>query len=122
MVPWACERRYWPAGVKSKLPSGANVRRLKNEEYLSSPAYMGSFLNPSPLKLGEFPGITAGSGSEGAGETDLRIDGEEPNDDRRLWDVGGGFMGRARLCGVPGADGMGEPMGWDEFSCTKDAR
>lgn len=44
--------------------------------------------------LGEF-GITAGRGIEGAGESDLRIEGDEPNEDLRLCDVGGGFMGRA---------------------------
>lgn len=59
--------------------------------------------------LGEF-GMTAGRGKEGAGETDRRIEGEEPNDDRRLCDVGGGFIGRAKDCGVPGADGHGEPL------------
>lgn len=55
-------------------------------------------------------GITAGRGSEGAGETDRLIDGEEPNDERLLCDVGGGFMGNARLCGVPGAEGTGDPI------------
>ena len=110
--------RYWPAGVNSRLPSGENVSRLKNEENVSSPAYIRSFrrpsvlsvsgLNPSPDadRLGEFAeGITAGKGSDGAGETDLLIDGDEPNDDRLLCDVGaGGFIGNARLCGVPGTD------------------
>jgi len=47
--------------------------------------------------LGEVEGMTAGSGTEGAGEADLRMAGDEPNDDRRLRDVGGGFIGRARL-------------------------
>jgi hypothetical protein len=71
-----------------------------------------SFLKPSPVacRLGEFAeGITAGRGNEGAGDTDRRIDGDEPNDERRLCEVGaGGFMGRARLWGVPGTDGTGE--------------
>lgn len=58
--------------------------------------------------LGEF-GMTAGSGIDGgAGDAERRIEGDEPNDERRLCDVGGGFMGRASDCGVPGADGMGE--------------
>jgi hypothetical protein len=54
--------------------------------------------------------MTAGNGSEGAGDTDRLIDGDEPNDERRLCEVGGGFIGSARLCGVPGADGIGEPI------------
>jgi hypothetical protein len=70
--------------------------------------------------LGEL-GMTAGSGMDGAGEADRRIDGEEPNDDRRLCEVGGGFIGRARDWGVPGADGAGEPPAIDPCA-TKDAR
>ena len=66
--------------------------------------------------------MTAGNGSEGAGETDRLIDGDEPNDDRRLCEVGGGFIGSARLCGVPGADGIGDPTPWDVFSATNEAR
>lgn len=73
---------------------------------------MGAFLTPVvPMlpMLGEF-GITAGKGIEGAGEAERRIDGEEPNDVRRLCDVGGACMvGRASDCGVPGIDGTGEP-------------
>jgi hypothetical protein len=30
-----CIALYWPAGVNSKLPSGANVRRRKNEVKVS---------------------------------------------------------------------------------------
>jgi hypothetical protein len=61
---------------------------------------------------------------EGAGEADRRDD--EPKDDRRLWDVGGGFIGRARDCGVPGAegptaDGAGDPA-LAESCETKEAR
>lgn len=114
--------RYCPAGVNSRLPSGANVSLRKNEEKVSSPAYIRSLrkpsvlnvsgLNPSPVawRLGELADcMTAGKGSEGAGDTDRRIEGDEPNDERRLCEVGaGGFMGKARLCGVPGTDGTGE--------------
>jgi hypothetical protein len=51
-------------------------------------------------------GITAGSGKEGAGETERR----EENDDRREWLMTlGGFMGKAIDVGVPGAEGTGEP-------------
>ena len=63
------------------------------------------------LMLGEL-GMTAGSGMEGAGEADRRIDGEDmaPKDERRLCVVGGGCMaGKARDCGVPGIEGTGEP-------------
>ena len=66
--------------------------------------------------------MTAGNGRDGAGEAERRTDGEVPKDDRRLRDVGGGFMGSARLCGVPGIDGTGEPMLCNGWSPTKDAR
>jgi hypothetical protein len=52
-------------------------------------------------------GITAGSGIEGAGETDRR----EEKEDLREWLITlGGFIGSAMDVGVPGADGTGEPM------------
>ena len=63
------------------------------------------------LTLGEL-GITAGSGIEGAGEADRRIDGDDmaPKEERRLCEVGGGCIaGKARDCGVPGIEGTGEP-------------
>jgi hypothetical protein len=105
--------------VKSRLPSGAKIRRRKKDVKVSL-AYRGAFLTPTPRFeiLGEF-GITAGRGIDGAGETDLRIDGDEPNDERRLCDVGGGFIGRARECGVPGADGTGDPTVRADPSGTK---
>lgn len=59
--------------------------------------------------FGEAVGMTAGRGIDGLGETDRRIDCAEPNEDRRLCVVGGGFIGSASDCGVPGADGLGEP-------------
>lgn len=62
-------------------------------------------------------GLTAGSGIEGAGEADLRTDGEaQPKDERRLCETGGGFIGRAREVGVPGIDGAGDPGARDEES------
>lgn len=47
---------------------------------------MFEFLYPRVVNgLGEFSiGLTAGKGMEGAGEADLRIEGEDPNEDRRL--------------------------------------
>ena len=58
--------------------------------------------------------MTAGNGSEGAGEADLRMDmaGEAaPKEDLRLWlIVLGGFIGNANDVGVPGHDGTGDPM------------
>jgi hypothetical protein len=85
--------------VKSKLPSGAKVRRLKNEVRVSL-KYMGALRTPAGLprlfRLGEF-GITAGKGIDGAGEAERRMEGDEPNEDRRLCDVGGGCIwGSAR--------------------------
>lgn len=62
--------------------------------------------------LGEADGITAGSGMDGLGETDrCRCEAPicDPNDDRRLCVLGGGFIGIASDCGVPGADGIGDP-------------
>lgn len=76
--------------------------------------------------LGEAAGMTAGRGIDGLGETDrCRIDCAEtdPNEERRLCVVAGGFMGNASDCGVPGAEGPGEPMAWawDGMSFTNDA-
>lgn len=63
-----------------------------------------------PLILGDC-GITAGSGIDGDGETDRRTDGVvEPKDDLLLWEVGGGFIGNAKEFGVPGAEGIGDPI------------
>ena len=100
---------YCPAGVKSRLPSGAKVRRRKKEVYVSL-AYRLAFLIPvTPNGFGEFSiGLTAGKGIDGAGEADRRIDGEEPKDERRLCEIAGGFMGSAKEEGVPGIDGAGE--------------
>lgn len=62
------------------------------------------------LRLGEeISGRMAGSGKEGAGDADLRNDGDEPNDDRRL-DKAGGSMGSGVVKGVPGFDGAGEAI------------
>jgi hypothetical protein len=59
--------------------------------------------------LGEF-GMTAGRGIDGAGDADRRMEGDEPNDERRLCDVGGGcIVGNASDCGVPGIEGTGDP-------------
>ncbi len=63
------------------------------------------------LTLGEF-GMTAGSGIDGAGDADRRIEGDDmaPKEERRLCEVGGGCIaGKARDCGVPGIEGTGEP-------------
>lgn len=63
------------------------------------------------LRLGEdISGLTAGNGNDGAGDADLRNDGEEPNDDRRLEPIAGGSIGRGVVRGVPGFDGAGEAI------------
>ena len=84
------------------------------------------FRTPSPDKAGEAEGITAGSGMEGLGDTDrCRIEFCpicDPKDDLRLCDVGGGFIGKAKDCGVPGADGRGEPSASASISCTNEER
>ena len=72
------------------------------------------FLTPSPLitpRLGEETsiGLTAGRGRDGAGEADRLMDGDDPNEDRRLCETGGGSMGRGVAMGVPGFEGAGEP-------------
>jgi hypothetical protein len=67
---------------------------------------------PMLLKLGEL-GITAGNGIDGAGDADLRMDGDDmaPKEERRLCEVGGGCIaGKAKDWGVPGIEGMGEPI------------
>lgn len=74
---------------------------------------MLAFLTPSPLRRlgdGTSSGFTAGNGKEGAGDADRRMDGEEPKEDLRLWDTGGGSMGRFEAIGVPGVDGAGDVM------------
>lgn len=58
-------------------------------------------------------GITAGRGSEGAGETERR----DENDDRREWLMTlGGFMGKATEVGVPGVEAAGEPAAAAELA------
>lgn len=94
--------------MNRRLPSGAKVS-LRKKEVNVSLAYKAAFLTPKLPMLGEF-GMTAGRGIEGAGEAERRIEGDDPNEDLRLWEVGGGFMGRANDCGVPGADGTGDPI------------
>lgn len=76
-----------------------------------------------PETLGDAEGMTAGRGIEGLGETDLRTDWPicEPNEERLLCVVGGGFIGNARDCGVPGAEGAGDPVACEVTSCTKEA-
>lgn len=67
-------------------------------------------------------GMTAGNGSEGAGDADLRIDiagDAAPKEDLRLWlMVLGGFMGRAREVGVPGQEGTGDPIAFEVGSAA----
>lgn len=63
------------------------------------------------LRLGEeISGLTAGNGSEGAGEADRRNDGDEPKDERRLEVIIGGSIGSGVVRGVPGFEGAGEAM------------
>lgn len=104
---------YCPAGVKRRLPSGVNVRRRKNEVRVSL-WYMLAFRTERPiaaLRLGEeISGLTAGKGNEGAGDADLRKDGDEPKDDRLLESAGGGSMGIGIVNGVPGFEGAGEAI------------
>lgn len=83
-----CCVEYKPAGVKRRLPSGVNVNRRKNDFRLSF-AYI--WVLRAPIAVYGFGdasiGMTAGSGSDGAGEADLRMDmdGEAaPKDDLRL--------------------------------------
>lgn len=74
--------------------------------------------------LGDAAGMTAGSGMDGLGETERRMDcaDTEPKDDRRLCEVAGGFIGKASDCGVPGADGAGEATAWPGISLMNEAR
>jgi len=65
-------------------------------------------------------GFTAGSGIDGAGEVDLRSDGDELNDERRLCAITGGFIGNDKEVGVPGVDGMGDAS--DDVSLTNCGR
>ena len=63
-------------------------------------------------------GLTAGSGSDGAGDIDLRSEGDELNDDRRLGVRTGGFIGSGSDIGVPGAEGTGDAPVSDGASAT----
>ena len=104
--------------MNNKLPSGAKANRLKNDVNVSF-AYILVFLNESPENgSGEFSmGLTAGNGIDGAGEADRLIDGEDPNDERRLCEMVGGFIGSANEVGVPGIEGVGA----GEAGATDDA-
>lgn len=63
------------------------------------------------FRLGdEISGLTAGRGNDGAGEADLRKDGDEPKEERRLVAINGGSIGRGVVKGVPGFEGAGEAM------------
>lgn len=63
------------------------------------------------FRLGDdISGLTAGSGSDGAGEADLRTAGEEPKEERLLEAVGGGSIGIGVVIGVPGFEGAGEAI------------
>lgn len=55
-------------------------------------------------------GFTAGNGRDGAGDAERRIEGDEPNEERRLWDTGGGSIGRLEAIGVPGVEGAGDAI------------
>lgn len=110
--------------MNNRLPSGAKVKRLKKEVYVSF-AYILAFFKLLRAANGNGEcsiGRTAGSGMEGAGDADLRWDGDDAKDDRRLWVSAGGFMGRARDVGVPGieADGAGEAGATPPSLETKD--
>ena len=73
---------------------------------------MLAFLTPIPAPrygFGEFSiGRTAGSGIDGAGDAERRMDGDEPKEERRLCVIAGGFIGSARDVGVPGIEGAGD--------------
>ena len=73
---------------------------------------MLAFLTPRPPRLGEETsnGLTAGNGRDGAGDADRRMEGDEPNEERRLCETGGGSMGRLEAIGVPGVEGAGEAI------------
>lgn len=86
----------------------------RKKEVIVSLWYRFVFLTANPIaafRLGEeISGLTAGRGSEGAGDADRRNEGEDPNDDRRLEVIRGGSIGRGVVSGVPGFDGAGEAM------------
>ena len=121
-----CEVLYCPAGVNNKLPSGVNDRRRKKDVKVSF-AYKFAFLDPKlmvlPKGFGECSiGLTAGKGIDGAGDADLRIEGDDPKDERLLCEIAGGFIGSAREVGVPGMEGAGDAGANDvpsEAACVR---
>lgn len=67
--------------------------------------------------FGDFSiGRTAGKGIDGAGDADRRMAGDEPNEERRLWVIAGGFIGSASDVGVPGIEGAGDPGANEDVS------
>lgn len=98
------------------------MRRRKKEVCVSL-AYKAAFFTPMlPIRygLGDFSiGRTAGKGIDGAGDADRRTEGEEPNDERRLCEISGGFIGSASDVGVPGIEGAGDPGANEAASATK---
>ena len=56
---------------------------------------------------------------DGAGDADRLIDGEDPNDDRRLCEIAGGFIGSASDVGVPGREGAGDPGAKEDASAVR---
>lgn len=81
---------------------------------------MLAFFTPKPELANVFGelsiGRTAGKGIEGAGDAERRMEGDEPNEERRLCEMAGGFMGSASEVGVPGIDGAGDPGARDNAS------
>ena len=60
---------------------------------------------------------------DGAGEAERRMEGEDPKEDRRLWEIAGGFIGKANDVGVPGIEGPGDAGASDAESrpvCVRD--
>jgi len=98
------------------------VSRRKKEVYVSF-AYMAAFFTPIlPIRygFGDFAiGRTAGKGIDGAGEADLRMAGDEPNEERRLCEMAGGFIGSASDVGVPGIDCAGDPGAIEGVSAAR---
>ena len=46
------------------------------------------------------------------------MEGDEPKDDRRLWEIAGGFIGSARDVGVPGIEAAGDPGAKEDVSAA----
>ena len=110
--PFDIPALYCPAGANRRLPSVLKLNRRKKE---SRASLWYRYIDFGPCwAFGDEDGFTAGRGNAGDGDADRRnaemedCAGDPENEDRRLEEKGGGFIGIDIDVGVPGVEGVGE--------------